>query len=157
VVFVVGWLLKAPDETVRRASGAEQTAAQPKDYTPTEMLRSPPFWVMYLMFVLTATGGLIVTAQLKPVAQDLGLDEAHASLIGFSVMALPFALSMSRVLNGVSRPFFGWISDHLGRERTMFLAFTLKALSFLLFSRVGTNPTAFVVVSCLVFFAYGEI
>jgi OFA family oxalate/formate antiporter-like MFS transporter len=157
VVFVVGWLLKAPDESVKHATRAGQEAAPTTDYTPTQVLRSPPFWVMYLMFVLTATGGLIATAQLKPVAQDLGLAKAQASLLGFSVMALPFALSMSRVLNGVSRPFFGWISDQIGRECTMFIAFILEALSFLAFSRVGANATAFVVVSCLVFFAYGEI
>jgi OFA family oxalate/formate antiporter-like MFS transporter len=121
------------------------------------MLRTGPFWVMYIMFVLTATGGLIATAQLKPVAKDLGLENAQASLLGLTVMALPFTLSVSRVLNGVSRPFFGWISDHIGRENTMFIAFTVEALAFVLMSWMGASPTAFVLVTCLVFFAYGEI
>jgi OFA family oxalate/formate antiporter-like MFS transporter len=121
------------------------------------MLKSPVFWVMYVMFVLTATGGLIATAQLKPVAKDMGLEKAEAVLLGISVMALPFTLSVSRVLNGVSRPFFGWVSDHIGRENTMFIAFVLEAFAFVLMAYAGASPVAFVLVACLVFFAYGEI
>jgi len=158
VVFLVGWLLKAPDDSVKHAAGALKAAAAPTpEYTPTQMLRSPPFWVLYVMFVLTATGGLIVTAQLKPVARDFGFANAQASLLGLTVMALPFTLAVSRVLNGVSRPFFGWISDHIGRENTMVTAFTLEGLSFLFLSRVGASPTAFVIATCLVFFTYGQI
>ena len=158
VVFLVGWLLKAPDDSVKHAAGALKAAAAPApEYTPTQMLRSPPFWVLYVMFVLTATGGLIVTAQLKPVARDFGFANAQATLLGLTVMALPFALAVSRVLNGVSRPFFGWISDHIGRENTMVIAFTLEGLSFLFLSRVGASPTAFVIATCLVFFTYGQI
>ena len=158
VVFLVGWLLKAPDDSVKHAAGALKAAAAPTpEYTPTQMLRSPPFWVLYVMFVLTATGGLIVTAQLKPVARDFGFANAQATLLGLTVMALPFTLAVSRVLNGVSRPFFGWISDHIGRENTMVTAFTLEGLSFLFLSRVGASPTAFVIATCLVFFTYGQI
>jgi MFS transporter, OFA family, oxalate/formate antiporter len=158
VVFLVGWLLKAPDDAVKHAAGAMKAAAAPTpEYTPTQMLRSPPFWVMYVMFVLTATGGLIVTAQLKPVARDFGIANSQASLLGLTVMALPFTLAVSRVLNGVSRPFFGWISDHIGRENTMITAFTLEGLSFFFLSRVGASPTAFVLATCLVFFTYGQI
>jgi len=158
VVFLVGWLLKAPDESVKHAAGTLKAAAVPTpEYTPTQMLRSPPFWVLYVMFVLTATGGLIVTAQLKPVARDFGFANAQASLLGLTVMALPFTLAVSRVLNGVSRPFFGWISDHIGRENTMVTAFTLEGLSFFFLSRVGASPTAFVLATCLVFFTYGQI
>lgn len=158
VVFLVGWLLRAPDDSVKHVAGAKKAAAVPTpEYTPTQMLRSPPFWVLYVMFVLTATGGLIATAQLKPVARDFGIASAQASLFGLTVMALPFTLAVSRVLNGVSRPFFGWISDHIGRENTMIIAFTLEGLSFLLLSRVGASPTAFVLATCLVFFTYGQI
>jgi MFS transporter, OFA family, oxalate/formate antiporter len=158
VVFLVGWFLKAPDESVRAiAKTNKAVAVSARDYTPTEMLRSPAFWVMYAMFVLTATGGLVATAQLKPVARDWGIDKAQASLFGLSVMAVPFALSVTRVLNGVSRPFFGWVSDRIGRETTMFVAFMLEGASFLLLAKFGSGPTAFVLVTCLVYFAYGEI
>ena len=109
------------------------------------------------MFALTATGGLILTAQLTPIAKDFAVAEAPVALLGITLAALPFALAMNRVLNGVSRPFFGWMSDHLGRERTMFMAFALESVFLLLLIPFGRNPLLFVLLSGLVFFAYGEI
>lgn len=158
VVFVLGWLLKAPDDSLKViAKPKAAVTSTARDYRPMEVLRSPVFWVMYAMFTLTATGGLVVTAQLKPVATDLGLDTADAVILGMTVSALPFALAMSRVLNGVSRPFFGWVSDQMGRENTMFLAFTIHAASFVLLSRFVSNPAGLVLVTCLLYFTYGEI
>ena len=158
VVFILGFLLRAPDASVQApASTVKAVAASVRDWKPMEMLRSPAFWVMYVMFVLTATGGLVVTAQFKPIAKDFGLADASASLAGFTVAALPFALSATRVLNGVSRPFFGWVSDRIGRELTMFVAFSIETVAFVLLAMFGRNPTAFVLVSCLLYFAYGEI
>jgi OFA family oxalate/formate antiporter-like MFS transporter len=158
VVFLLGWMLKAPDDSVKILVKANKAVATSKRETPpTEMLKSPAFWVMFLMFVLTATGGLIITAQLKPIAKDMGLDKSKAILAGITVMALPFTLSAARVLNGVCRPFFGWISDKIGRENTMFIAFAIEGVAFLLLSWAGVNPAAFVLVTCLVFFCYGEI
>jgi OFA family oxalate/formate antiporter-like MFS transporter len=107
--------------------------------------------------VLTATGGLIATAQLTPIAKDFGIAASPVSLFGMTLLALPFALSMNRVLNGISRPFFGWVSDFLGRENTMFVAFAIEGVSILLLSKFGHNPAAFVLLTGLVFFAYGEI
>jgi MFS transporter, OFA family, oxalate/formate antiporter len=158
VVFLLGWLLRAPDArfVAPKATGRKPVAVA-REHTPTEMLRTPAFWVMYLMFVMTATGGLIATAQLTPIAKDFGLAEAPVTLLGLTTLALPFALSMNRVLNGVSRPFFGWVSDQIGRENTMFVAFALEAVSILLLSQFGANPLAFVLLTALVFFAYGEI
>jgi OFA family oxalate/formate antiporter-like MFS transporter len=121
------------------------------------MLRTPAFWTMFVMFVLTAAGGLIATAQLTPIAKDFGVSDSPVSLLGVTLLALPFALSMNRVLNGVSRPFFGWVSDHLGREHTMMIAFTVEGAVILLLSQFGGNPMAFVLLTGLVFFAYGEI
>ncbi len=160
VVFVVSWFLRAPDAAfaashVRRAGGA--AAAAREEHTPMQMLRTPVFWVMYVMFVLTATGGLIATAQLTPIARDFGIADSPVSLGGLTLLALPFALSMNRVLNGVSRPFFGWVSDYLGRENTMFVAFALEGVAILLLSSFGRSPMAFVLLTALVFFAYGEI
>ena len=158
VVFVVGWFLKAPDDSVKFAAKANTAiATSTRETKPTVMLRSSAFWVMYVMFVLTATGGLMLTAQLKPIAKDLSLDKAHAFLLGMAVMALPFTLSVTRVLNGVSRPFLGWVSDRIGRENTMFIAFAIEGGAFLLLSRTGASPEGFILVTCLVFFAFGEI
>src|SRR6476660_7937743 len=160
VVFIVSWFLRAPDiaYTMSRATPMVGTATiRGREHTPIEMLRTPAFWVMFVMFVLTATGGLIATAQLTPIAKDFGISDAPVSLFGITLLALPFALSMNRVLNGVSRPFFGWVSDRVGREHTMLIAFTLEGAAILLLSKFGANPMLFVLLTALVFFAYGEI
>jgi OFA family oxalate/formate antiporter-like MFS transporter len=159
VVFAVSWLLRAPDA---RAASSHMTPARGiqtirRDHTPMEMLRSPAFWVMFLMFVLTAAGGLIFTAQLTPIAKDFRIADTPVSLFGITLVALPFALSINRIANGVSRPFFGWVSDHLGRELTMMLAFALEGVAILLLAQFGSHPLPFVVLTALVFFAYGEI
>lgn len=160
VVFLVSWFLEAPDAAFASSHSTPvrgTTVVRDREYTPIEMLHSPAFWVMFAMFALTATGGLIATAQLTPIAKDFGVAESPVSLFGVTLLALPFALSMNRVLNGVSRPFFGWVSDHLGREQTMMIAFTIEGVVILMLSQFGANPMLFVLLTALVFFAYGEI
>jgi MFS transporter, OFA family, oxalate/formate antiporter len=156
VVFVVGWFLRAPSAQFvpPQKVGRSQSA---RDYTPLEMLRGPVFWVLFVMFVFSASGGLIATAQLTPMASDLGVANSNVSLAGVTLLALPFALSMNRIFNGISRPFFGWMSDRIGRERTLFIAFIIEGAGILLLDEYGRNPVAFVLLTALVFFAYGEI
>ena len=126
-------------------------------YTPREMLKTPVFYLMYLMFVLMASGGLMATAQLAVIAKDFGVADTPVSILGLTLPALTFALSMDRILNGLTRPFFGWVSDQIGRENTMFIAFVLEGAAIFLLSAYGQNPVLFVVLSALVFFAWGEI
>jgi len=155
VVAVLGFLLSAPPAPVLAqavAPGAARVQA-----TPLEMARTPIFWIMYLMFVLMAAGGLMATAQLGPIAKDYQVADVPVSLMGLTLPALTFALALDRVLNGICRPFFGWVSDHIGRENTMFLAFALEAVGIFALARLGGNPVAFVILSGLVFFAWGEI
>src|SRR6476660_3274684 len=121
------------------------------------MLRSPPFWVMYAMFVLVGAGGLMATAQLAPIARDFQIDKIPVSLIVITLPALTFALTIDRVLNGICRPFFGWVSDHIGRENTMFIAFLLEGIGIFALLYFGTDPVLFVILSGMVFFAWGEI
>jgi len=128
-----------------------------RDYRWTEMIRTPVFWVMYLMFVMMAAGGLMATAQLAPIAKDFQIGDVPVSILGLTLPALTFALSIDRVLNGITRPFFGWVSDHIGRENTMFIAFALEAVGIVLLNRFGTDPFWFVILTGLVFFAWGEI
>jgi OFA family oxalate/formate antiporter-like MFS transporter len=128
-----------------------------RDYTWTEMIKTPVFWVMYLMFVMMAAGGLMATAQLAPIAKDFKVGDVAVSILGLTLPALTFALSIDRVLNGLTRPFFGWVSDHIGREPTMFIAFGLEAAGIILLMQFGHDPFWFVVLSGLVFFAWGEI
>jgi len=128
-----------------------------RDYRPGEAVRTRVFWVLYAMFVLVATGGLMVTANLASIAKDFKVGNVPVSLLGLTLPALTFALSIDRIMNGVTRPFFGWVSDHLGRELTMFGAFVLEGVGILLLLRFADNPVAFVALSGCVFFAWGEI
>ena len=139
----------------RRAS--KHVAQTMRDYSPSEVLRRPVFWVMYLMFVLVAAGGLMATAQLAPIANDFKIAEVPVNILGLMLPALSFALAIDRVLNGLTRPFFGWVSDRIGRETTMFIAFALEAVGILALYNFGSNPVAFVLLTGLVFFAWGEI
>ena len=157
VVCVISWFLRAPDPGEGDAASPVTVEPTKRQYTPLEMARSPIFWIMYLMFVLVGAGGLMATAQLAPIAKDFGVDTVPVSLAGITLPALTFALSLDRILNGITRPFFGWVSDKLGRENTMFIAFSLEALGIWLLSMFGEDPMTFVLLSGLVFFAWGEI
>jgi len=106
---------------------------------------------------MLAMGGLMATAQLGPIAVDFKVAKVPVSLFGLTMAALPFALSLDRILNGLTRPFFGWVSDHIGRENTMFIAFGLEGIGILLLVSFAHVPVLFVVFSGLVFFAWGEI
>src|SRR5438093_11277015 len=121
------------------------------------MLKAPVFWLLYAMMTMLAMGGLMATAQLGPIAVDYKAATVPVSLLGITMAALPFALSLDRILNGLTRPFFGWISDHIGRENTMFIAFGLEGVGILLLIAFAHIPALFVVFSGLVFFAWGEI
>jgi MFS transporter, OFA family, oxalate/formate antiporter len=155
VVVLLSLLLRAPRAGEAPASTRVRQSA--RDYTPIEVLGSPIFWVLYAMFVLVAAGGLMATAQLAPIATDFQVAKIPVSLVGLTLPALTFALSIDRVLNGLTRPFFGWVSDHIGRENTMFIAFGLEAIGILMLSAFGRDPVLFVILSGVVFFAWGEI
>jgi MFS transporter, OFA family, oxalate/formate antiporter len=117
----------------------------------------PIFTLMYLMFVIVGAGGLMVTANLAPIAQDLKIAGLPVSLFGLTMTALTFAATLDRILNGLTRPFFGWVSDHIGRENTMFIAFFIEGVGIFALYKLGTDPVWFVILSGLVFFAWGEI
>src|SRR5438093_8049359 len=112
---------------------------------------------MYVMFVMVGAGGLMATAQLAPIAKDFKIADVPVSLLGITLPALTFALTIDRVLNGLTRPFFGWVSDNIGRENTMLIAFALEAAGIWALSLFGQDPVLFVILSGLVFFAWGEI
>src|SRR5882762_3566435 len=155
IVFVMAWLLLAPPAQLVAAKVKPSQTAH--GYTPTEVLRSPVFYVLYVMFVLIAAGGLTMAASMAPIAKDLKIDKVPVELFGFALPALVFALSLNRIFDGVGRPFFGWLSDQIGREYTMALAFTIGAGALFMLSQVGTNPVMFVLLTALYFGVYGEI
>ncbi|HLX81099.1 MAG TPA: oxalate/formate MFS antiporter [Burkholderiales bacterium] len=142
-----------------KPAGAEALATKQavrqsqRDYTPGEMLKTPCFWLLFVMMSMMATGGLMVVSQVGPFANEYGV--ANALVLGMA--ALPLSLTLSRATNGLTRPFFGWVSDHVGRENTMFIAFGLEALAVLLLMLFLRIPAVFVVLTGLVFFGWGEI
>jgi OFA family oxalate/formate antiporter-like MFS transporter len=156
IVVVVSLFLLAPGTSAVPRAGAVTPQAR-RQFRPMEVLKTPVFWVMYLMFVLVGAGGLMATAQLAPIAKDFGIADTPISMLGLTLPALTFALAIDRVLNGLTRPFFGWVSDNIGRELTMFIAFALEAVGILALSMYGRDPVTFVLLSGLVFFAWGEI
>ena len=157
VVALVALLLRAPQagEVVAPAAPAVQQTR--RDYGPAEVLKTPVFWVMYAMFVMVGAGGLMAIAQLAPIANDYKIASVPVSILGLTLPALTFALTIDRVLNGICRPFFGWVSDHIGRENTMFIAFFVEGVGIYALLYFANNPVLFVILSGMVFFAWGEI
>ncbi|HEY3046564.1 MAG TPA: oxalate/formate MFS antiporter [Polaromonas sp.] len=158
IVFLLAWFLsRAPEHKKMTGISSINVQQSKRDYSPAEVLRKPVFWVMYIMFVMVAAGGLMATAQLGPIAKDFKIGDVPVNIMGLVLPALTFALAIDRVLNGLTRPFFGWVSDQIGREPTMFIAFALEAVGILMLYNFGQNPIAFVILTGLVFFAWGEI
>jgi MFS transporter, OFA family, oxalate/formate antiporter len=159
VVFLISWFLVRAPAHLKKAEGLSAIHVQQSqnDYSPTQVLRSPVFWVMYAMFVMVAAGGLMATAQLGPIAKDFKIGDVPVNIMGLVLPALTFALAIDRVLNGLTRPFFGWVSDQIGREPTMFIAFALESVGILALYKFGQDPIAFVILTGIVFFAWGEI
>ena len=155
IVMLLALFLRSPAKG--QVPEVARVSQSKRDYKPAEMVRTPIFWVMYAMFVMMAAGGLMATAQLGPIAKDFKIADVPVSLIGITLPALTFAATLDRVLNGVTRPFFGWVSDHIGRENTMFISFAIEGLGIYALSQFGSNPIAFVLLTGLVFFAWGEI
>jgi oxalate/formate antiporter len=120
---------------------------------PATMLRTPVFWLMFAMMTMMSTSGLMVISQMGAIAKDYQV----ASALVFGMAALPLALTIDRLTNGLTRPFFGWVSDRWGRENTMFIAFGLEAVAMFAWISTIDNPVLFVILSGVVFFGWGEI
>jgi OFA family oxalate/formate antiporter-like MFS transporter len=156
VIFLCAWVMRAP-KPGEAPPPRDHLVKMVADSTPPQMLRSGIFWIVLVMFLFASIGGLMATAQLGPIARDYGIDKMPVSLFGLTLPALVFALSIDRVLNGITRPFFGFVSDHIGRENTLFIAFGLEALGIWALGAFGKDPLLFVLLSGCVFFAWGEI
>ena len=146
--------LRSPDASTALPtpmSGSGQVGG--KDMAPRQMLRTPLFWLMFIMMTMMSTSGLMVTSQMATFARDFGV----ASMMVFGLAALPLALTIDRLTTGLTRPFFGWVSDHCGRENTMFFAFALEGIAMALWLLTRDNAVLFVLLSGVVFFGWGEI
>jgi OFA family oxalate/formate antiporter-like MFS transporter len=155
LAFIAAWFLRSPAKGEVQASS--KLAQATRDYTLKEALNTKLFWLMFFMFICVVTGGMMAVAQLGVIATDLGVKEFEVDLHFFVMAALPLALMLDRIMNGISRPLFGWISDNIGREKTMVIAFTLEGLGIIALGYFGSNPWAFLILSGVVFLAWGEV
>lgn len=148
----MGWTPPNWEEKKAKIRGKVNTSAV--DMTPLQMLCQPSFYVIYLMMTMLAFGGLVVTAQLNPMASSYHVDNV---VVAFGMTALVLAITVDRILNGLTRPFWGWVSDNIGRENAIFIAFIMEALAVYALLQLIHRPVWFVVLSGLCFFAWGNI
>jgi len=155
IIFAAAWLLRAPDPGEAPAAASTARVQQTtRSFTWSEVLTTPTFWLLYVMFIIVSASGLMATAQIALIAKSYGLSDTVLFLGGTT---LTVALIFDNVMNGAARPFFGWVSDIIGRENTMALAFGLGGIAYWLLGALGTNPWAFVLFAGLIFFTWGEI
>jgi oxalate/formate antiporter len=154
-IIAAQWMRVPPDGWLPAGySPATATTIQSRrSYTPREMLQSPIFWLLFIMMSMMSTSGLMVVSNVGPFAKEFKV----ADVLVLGMAALPLSLTLSRATNGLTRPFFGWVSDQIGREMTMFIAFSLECAAILVLFAFIDQPALFVVLTGLVFFGWGEI
>src|SRR5690606_35521586 len=140
-------------ELAERFQAPQANTESTHSYQPAEMLKKPIFWLLFVMMTMMSTSGLMVISQMGAFAKDFGV---HDAMI-FGMAALPLALTIDRFANGLTRPFFGWVSDRIGRENTMFIAFGMEGVAMTLWLMMSDHPVLFVLLSGVVFFGWGEI
>jgi OFA family oxalate/formate antiporter-like MFS transporter len=154
IVFVLALLLRGPEASELAAAPPPKVAQAARSSSPREVLLSPVFWLLYIMFVMVSASGLMATAQIAPIASDFNVGN---QIVFWGATTLTAALIIDNVANGTARPLFGWVSDHIGRELTMAIAFGLGGVSYWLLGSLGTAPWAFVLFAALIFLTWGEI
>ena len=153
ITFVLAWFLRGP-EPGEIASAPAKVAQSARSFTPIQVLQSPVFWLLYIMFVMVSASGLMATAQIAPIAKDFNVGN---TILFAGASTLTVALIVDNLCNGGARPLFGWVSDNIGREYTMAIAFGLGALAYWLLGSLGTAPWAFVIFAAMIFLTWGEI
>jgi OFA family oxalate/formate antiporter-like MFS transporter len=156
IILLFAAFLRAP-KAGQVPAAAQRVSQARREHTPGEMLKSPIFYLLYVMFVLVAASGLVVTAQVAPIARDYKIAGVNVDLFFIAGTTIVVAGIVDNVLNGLARPTFGWISDHIGRENTMAIVFTCGAAAYWGLGTIGTSPVGFVIAAGLVYFTWGEI
>jgi OFA family oxalate/formate antiporter-like MFS transporter len=151
---VVGLLasqgLRVPPSHDSVAASASQAVVP--SLRPSQALKNPIFWLMFLMMTMMSTSGLMVTSQMATFAADFGVTK----VLVLGMAALPLALTIDRFTNGLTRPLFGWVSDRIGRENTMCFAFGLEGIAMALWLITRDNAVLFVLLSGVVFFGWAS-
>jgi len=158
VVLVLAlFLIRPPTTTTVQSKVGAVNPMSRHNFGPAEMLKTPVFWILYLCMVLVASGGLMAAAEVAPIAKDYGVDKIPVNYFGAVLPLLTVALSIDSLVNGLTRPLTGWISDLLGRENTMVLVFAVEGLAIWGLMKFGHSATGFLVFAPLIFLGYGEI
>ena len=155
-IFVLAMFMVRPQPPVGVVASSRVVTTR-VDYTTGSMLKTPMFWLIYVMFVAVAAGGLMATAQIGPIAKDYGLAKLPISLLGITLPLLTMTLSIDNLANGFTRPLCGFLSDRLGRENTMFVVFLGEGISMLGLMKYGHDPVLFMTFAALIFLFWGEI
>lgn len=156
VVFLVAFILAAPKILHPPLPKRLSIPQAKRSMKPIRVVSQPVFWLLYATFVMVAAGGLMTAAQLAPIANDYGIAKSPVALFG-GAAALTAALFLDRILDGFGRPIFGLLSDRIGRENTMGIAFATAAGMLLLLGLYGREPVVFVLASACYFLVFGEI
>jgi len=154
VTFVLAWFLRGPEPGELAFAPASKVAQSTRSFTPKEVLMTPVFWLLYIMFVMVSASGLMATAQIAPIAKDFNVG---GTILFAGASTLTVALIVDNLCNGGARPLFGWVSDNIGREYTMAIAFGLGAVAYWLLGTLGATPWFFVLFAALIFLTWGEI
>jgi MFS transporter, OFA family, oxalate/formate antiporter len=155
VILVLSQFLKAPKPG--EAPKVARKSQALREFRPMEMLGTPLFWILYVMFVLVAASGLVVTAQVAPIARDYKIANLPVNFLFIGSTVLVMAGIVDNILNGLARPTFGWVSDHIGRENTMAIVFSFGAVAYWALGTIGNTPWMFIATAGLVYFTWGEI
>jgi MFS transporter, OFA family, oxalate/formate antiporter len=154
LAFIMAWLLRAPDPNELTTVASPKVAQSHTSSTPLQVLGNPVFWLLYVMFVMVSASGLMATAQIAPIAKDFGIGD---SIVFWGATTLSAALIIDNLANGAARPLFGWVSDNIGREYTMAIAFGLGGVAYWLLGSLGYAPLGFVIFAAMIFLTWGEI
>jgi OFA family oxalate/formate antiporter-like MFS transporter len=155
VILLLSQFLKAPKPG--EAPVAARRSQSAREFKPMEMLGTPLFWILYVMFVTVAASGLVVTAQVAPIARDYKIANLPVNFLFIGSTVLVMAGIVDNILNGLARPTFGWVSDHIGRENTMAIVFTFGACAYWALGTIGNTPWMFIATAGMVYFTWGEI
>ena len=157
VIILAALVMRFPRPGEASAPAPARVLQSGREYTPGEMLRSPGFWLVYCMMMMGAIPGLLMLGHIAPMARSFGVAEMPVTFWWVSSAALPLAMELDRVMGGLTRPVFGWVSDQIGRESALFLAFAMEGVALLLLIQFAHDPVMFVLMSGLAFFGWGAV
>lgn len=157
VLYLFSFVARSPREGEVPKSEEARVLTTDRDFTLAEALRTGPFWVLFVIFICVCSGGLIVTALFSQIARSYGVFSLEMAMVGLTMTVFSWALFFDRCMNAACRPVFGLLSDRIGRENALALAFAFEAASIYLFLHVAHDPVWFILVSGLIFFGWGEI